>query len=136
MKHLRLKDTRKRNYLFQKELYKKSLKISLINFSSLKNKFLFLKKEFLSLKNNEDENSKNKHKNLKEQLKKLNVKEINLSRSLFFTNKKQSSKTQIVRRCILNNRARGSIRSFGISRSVLRDMLSCGIIPGYKKCVW
>jgi small subunit ribosomal protein S14 len=46
------------------------------------------------------------------------------------------SKTQLVRRCVLTGRARGSVRLFGISRMALRDMLGSGVVPGYKKCVW
>lgn len=45
------------------------------------------------------------------------------------------SKTKIVRRCIFNNRSK-SLRVFGISRSILRDMLSSGVFPGFKKAVW
>jgi len=48
-----------------------------------------------------------------------------------------SSKTKIVRYCVLTGRSRGSIRKAGgISRVLLRDMLQLGIIPGYKKAVW
>ena len=46
------------------------------------------------------------------------------------------SKTQIVRRCVLTGRAKSSLRLFGISRILLRDLISCGFVPGYKKCVW
>lgn len=46
------------------------------------------------------------------------------------------SKTKIVRRCILTNRSRGSIRPYNISRIRLRELLQFGIIPGYKKSVW
>jgi len=49
---------------------------------------------------------------------------------------KNYSKTKIVRRCILNNRGRGSIRPFNISRIKLRELFQFGIIPGYKKSVW
>jgi len=54
-----------------------------------------------------------------------------------FTNIKQKnfSKTKIVRRCILTNRARGSIRPFNVSRTKLRELFQFGIIPGYKKSV-
>ena len=46
------------------------------------------------------------------------------------------SKTKMVRRCILTNRSRGSIRHYNISRIKLRELLQFGIIPGYKKSVW
>lgn len=55
-----------------------------------------------------------------------------------FKNFKQKNghKTKIIRRCILNNRSRGSIRPFNISRMKLRELFQFGIIPGYKKSVW
>jgi ribosomal protein S14 len=53
-----------------------------------------------------------------------------------FLKKKQTFKTKIVRRCIFTNRNKGSLRHFNISRILLRDMLSFGFIPGYKKAVW
>ena len=47
------------------------------------------------------------------------------------------SKSRIVRRCVLTGRGRSSIRSVGnISRTVLKDFFSMGLIPGYKKAVW
>jgi ribosomal protein S14 len=49
--------------------------------------------------------------------------------------KRNSFKTKIVRRCIFTNRSRSSLRKFNISRVLLRDMLSYGFIPGYKKAV-
>lgn len=54
-----------------------------------------------------------------------------------FKNLKQKnfSKTKIVRRCILNNRSRGSIRPYNVSRVKLRELFQFGIIPGYKKSV-
>lgn len=54
-----------------------------------------------------------------------------------FQNIKQKnfSKTKIVRRCILNNRSRGSIRPFNVSRVKLRELFQFGIVPGYKKSV-
>ncbi len=54
-----------------------------------------------------------------------------------FNNIKQKnySKTKIVRRCILTNRARGSIRPFNVSRTKLRELFHYGIVPGYKKAI-
>jgi small subunit ribosomal protein S14 len=49
--------------------------------------------------------------------------------------KRNSFKTKIVRRCIFTNRSRGSLRKFNISRVLIRDMLSYGFVPGYKKAV-
>lgn len=48
---------------------------------------------------------------------------------------KNFSKTKIVRRCIMTNRSRGSIRPYNISRLKLRELLQFGIMPGYKKSV-
>jgi len=64
---------------------------------------------------------------------------LNNKRSVLNSLKKQKnhfSKTQIVRRCVLTGRSRGSLRLFGISRILLRDLISSGFVPGYKKCVW
>ena len=56
----------------------------------------------------------------------------------YYVRKYSSSvaKTKLVRRCILNNRARGVIRTFGVSRIVLKEYLLAGYMPGYKKAVW
>jgi ribosomal protein S14 len=51
-------------------------------------------------------------------------------------NRVHSSKVKVSRRCILTNRSRTSIRKFGISRILFREMLQFGIIPGYTKAVW
>ena len=56
-------------------------------------------------------------------------------RSLKAFKQKNFSKTKIVRRCIFNNRSRGSIRPFNISRIKLKELFQFGIIPGYKKSV-
>lgn len=45
-------------------------------------------------------------------------------------------KVRLLRRCILTNRTKGTFQSFSISRIILRDLMSFGIIPGYKKAVW
>lgn len=69
----------------------------------------------------------------------LNKKVNKNSKYLYFLlklKKKRESKTKLVQRCIFTNRSRGSIRYFGISRILLREMLQFGIIPGYKKAVW
>lgn len=50
--------------------------------------------------------------------------------------KTNSSKVRTVRRCILTNRARVAYRNFKISRVKLKEYLSLGLIPGYKKAVW
>ncbi len=64
--------------------------------------------------------------------------ELKKKLSFFFTNSinKRYSKTKVVRRCWLTNRARVSDRRTGVSRIKLREMLRAGIVPGYKKAVW
>jgi len=66
---------------------------------------------------------------------KKNKKELKLEPFLKLK-QKNYSKTKLVRRCVLNNRGRGSIRPFNISRVKLRELFQFGIIPGYKKSVW
>lgn len=51
-------------------------------------------------------------------------------------NRKYNSKVRITRRCVFNNRNRGVVRSFGISRVYLRELMQFGLIPGYSKAVW
>ena len=48
----------------------------------------------------------------------------------------RNSKVEITRRCALNNRGRGVLRPFGISRVYLRELLLFGSVPGYSKAVW
>lgn len=65
--------------------------------------------------------------------------EKNLKKQIFFkfyNIKKSRVKNRSVRRCVLTNRGRGSLQSFKISRVLLRELMSFGIIPGYKKSVW
>ena len=62
-------------------------------------------------------------------------KKVSRFESFIDFNQKNYSKAKIVRRCILNNRSRGSIRPYNISRTKLRELLQFGIIPGYKKAV-
>lgn len=96
-----------------RKFYNKSEKKKLIN------KFLFT--NLLNKKN--QENNKN--------IEKLN--NIFLQKQL---NNKRNSKIRIVRRCVFNNRNRGVLRSFGISRIYLRELMQFGIVPGYSKAVW
>lgn len=46
------------------------------------------------------------------------------------------SKIRMTNRCVLTNRGRGILRPYGISRTVMRDLMQFGIIPGYSKAVW
>lgn len=45
-------------------------------------------------------------------------------------------KTRSVRRCVYTNRSRGVLREFKISRSLLRELMGFGFIPGSKKAAW
>jgi ribosomal protein S14 len=51
-------------------------------------------------------------------------------------NFKLYSKTRLLRRCVMSNRNRSVFRPFGFSRIVLKNFMSFGILPGYKKAVW
>jgi len=46
------------------------------------------------------------------------------------------SKTTLIRRCTSSNRNRSVLRPYNLSRIVLRNFISAGFIPGYKKAVW
>lgn len=46
------------------------------------------------------------------------------------------SKIRMTNRCVLTNRGRGVLRPYGISRTIMRDLMQFGIIPGYSKAVW
>jgi ribosomal protein S14 len=63
----------------------------------------------------------------------------NLKKNIFFkfyNIKKRRVKNRLVRRCVLTNRGRGNLQAFKISRTLLRELMGFGIIPGYKKSVW
>lgn len=49
---------------------------------------------------------------------------------------KNKSKTRMTNRCVLNNRGRGVLRPYGISRTLMRELMQFGVIPGYSKAVW
>lgn len=49
--------------------------------------------------------------------------------------KKKSYLSRIVRRCIFTNRAK-SVRFLKVSRLQARELISFGVVPGYKKAVW
>jgi ribosomal protein S14 len=48
---------------------------------------------------------------------------------------KGSRKTQIIQRCVLTNRGRGTMRNFCLSRIKLKQFLTVGLIPGYTRSV-
>lgn len=49
---------------------------------------------------------------------------------------RNSSFTRVHLRCELTGRSRGNYRKFKLSRVVLRDLASCGQIPGMVKSSW
>ena len=49
---------------------------------------------------------------------------------------RNSSKVRIRSRCIITGRSRGVYRRFGLSRIILREMISSGKIPGITKSSW
>jgi ribosomal protein S14 len=94
----------------------------------IKNRKQFFKKEFFNKKIKFlFINLLNKNKHLQQNSKQLDF---------FLKLKQKNSKTKIIRRCIFNNRSRGSLRFLGVSRIYLRELLQFGVIPGYKKAVW
>jgi ribosomal protein S14 len=54
----------------------------------------------------------------------------------FFKKNKKISKVKLSRRCLINNSSRTASYSFNLSRSLFRDLLQFGLVPGYKKAVW
>ena len=49
---------------------------------------------------------------------------------------RNSHPTRVRNRCSLTGRARGNYRKFGISRLMLRELASQGMIPGVTKSSW
>lgn len=49
---------------------------------------------------------------------------------------RNSHPTRVRNRCELTGRARGNYRKFGISRLMLRELASQGMIPGVTKSSW
>lgn len=49
---------------------------------------------------------------------------------------RNSHPTRVRSRCALTGRARGNYRKFGISRLMLRELASRGLIPGVTKSSW
>jgi ribosomal protein S14 len=74
------------------------------------------------------------YKNLKPELYNENLKKTQVFK--FYNKKTIRVKNRIVRRCVVTNRGRGTLRAFKISRPLLRELMGFGVIPGYKKSVW
>ena len=51
-------------------------------------------------------------------------------------NNQRISKIKLSNRCISSNRGRGVLRSYSLSRIVMREYLQFGVIPGFRKSVW
>ncbi|MDR1476031.1 MAG: 30S ribosomal protein S14 [Holosporales bacterium] len=49
---------------------------------------------------------------------------------------RNSSSVRIRNRCVLTGRSRGYYRKFGMSRIALRELASCGFLPGVVKASW
>jgi small subunit ribosomal protein S14 len=49
---------------------------------------------------------------------------------------RNSHPTRVRNRCELTGRARGNYRKFGLSRLMLRELASLGMIPGVTKSSW
>jgi len=76
-----------------------------------------------------------KRKALKEKLKdrSLDMKERIKLAALFSSLPRNSSKVRINNRCFVTGRAKGYHRYFGVSRIILRDWASKGLLPGVLK---
>lgn len=110
MRSLRLKDIKNRKHFLKFEklkLFRKFIFITLINKLKAKQQNPILLKKSLYLL-------------------------INGSYSFL----KLTSKTALLRRCLITNRNRSNLRSFNLSRIVMRDFMQFGILPGYKKAAW
>jgi small subunit ribosomal protein S14 len=68
--------------------------------------------------------------------KKLSVDERFAARLKMAKLPRNSNKTRIRNRCELTGRARANYRKFGISRLMLRELASMGMIPGVVKSSW
>lgn len=49
---------------------------------------------------------------------------------------RNSHPTRVRNRCALTGRSRGNYRKFGVSRLMLRELASQGLIPGVTKSSW
>lgn len=106
MLHTRVKDLK-----FRKKYYKNEKKY-------IVNTFLF--KNIMSTIHFKNYNSLLKKKIMFKCLQKKNIR----------------IKNRNVRRCVFTNRSRGVIRTFKLSRSLLRELMGFGFIPGCKKTTW
>jgi ribosomal protein S14 len=68
--------------------------------------------------------------------RKGNSRGLLLYRLLYPRNKRYKYYTKMVRRCVATGRGRGVQQAFGLSRTLLRELLGFGRVPGYRKAVW
>lgn len=118
----KIKDIKIRNSFEKIEKIKKIKKFVFTNL--LNNPFTEINSNFKSDISNKDRNFK-----LKNYLALLFLKKTKNKMLL-------KSKTRFTNRCVFNNRNRGVLRLFGISRILLRDLMQFGLIPGFSKAVW
>jgi ribosomal protein S14 len=53
-----------------------------------------------------------------------------------FNKIRYKSSTRVLNKCVLSNRNQKTFAKLKLSRLVAKDLLSFGLIPGYKKAVW
>ena len=67
----------------------------------------------------------------------LNNKSLLFYKYLRHLNKiKHKTSTRILNKCVISNRNRKTFSKLKLSRLVAKELLSFGLIPGYKKSVW
>lgn len=67
---------------------------------------------------------------------KLSLQERMAAQALLTKLPKNSSSVRVKNRCSQTGRARGYMGFFGVSRIVLRELASNGLLPGVKKASW
>jgi small subunit ribosomal protein S14 len=50
--------------------------------------------------------------------------------------KKNTYKNKILNRCLITDRTKSVYKPFNLSRSIFKDLLQLGLVPGYKKAAW
>jgi ribosomal protein S14 len=50
--------------------------------------------------------------------------------------KKNTYKNKILKRCLITDRTKSVYKPFNLSRSIFKDLLQYGLVPGYKKAAW
>jgi ribosomal protein S14 len=73
---------------------------------------------------------------INEKIKLTDYKATQLLKILYSIRKIKPFKVRLLKRCLLNNRSKSVYKTFNLSRSIFREMLQFGLIPGYKKAVW